>query len=154
MNNLLAEQIIQDMNNLLAESYWRNRKAVEEIGKPLKKIFSDFLEIRKPLNHRRKPKLWVRKIWGLILTQNFWPHARMDLPDWFFSFSTAHNFSFSNEVTITSTFDTITAHKFLRGHLVSSCHLFTLQELLANTARKYQYPTSCYASFSIHLKFC
>jgi hypothetical protein len=30
MNNLLVEQIIQDMNNLLAESRWRNRKSVEE----------------------------------------------------------------------------------------------------------------------------
>ncbi len=32
----------------------------------------------------------------------------MDLLDWFFSFSTAHNFNFgfSNEVTITSAFDT------------------------------------------------
>ena len=38
---------------------WRNRKAVEEIGKPLKKIFSDFLEMRKPL---KKIKLWARKI--------------------------------------------------------------------------------------------
>jgi hypothetical protein len=49
MNNLLAEQIIQDMNNLLKESHWRNRKAVEEIGKPLKNIFSDFFESGKPL---------------------------------------------------------------------------------------------------------
>jgi hypothetical protein len=31
MNNLLAEQIIQDMNNLLAESHQRKRKAIEEI---------------------------------------------------------------------------------------------------------------------------
>ncbi len=38
MNNLLAEQIIQDMNKLLAESRWRKQKAVEEIGKLLKKI--------------------------------------------------------------------------------------------------------------------
>jgi hypothetical protein len=30
----------------------------------------------------------------------------MDLLDWFFSFSTAHNFGFSNEVTLTSAFDT------------------------------------------------
>jgi hypothetical protein len=30
----------------------------------------------------------------------------MDLLDWFVSFSTAHNFSFSNEVTLTSAFDT------------------------------------------------
>ncbi len=35
----------------------------------------------------------------------------MDLRDWFFSFSTAHNFAnfnfgFSNEVTFTSAFDT------------------------------------------------
>jgi hypothetical protein len=30
----------------------------------------------------------------------------MDLLDWFFSFSTAYNFSFSNEVTLTSAFDT------------------------------------------------
>ncbi len=40
MNNLLAEQIIQDMNNLLAESRWRKRKAVEESKKPLKKAES------------------------------------------------------------------------------------------------------------------
>ncbi len=31
------------------ESRFRKRKAVEEIGKPLKKISSDFLEMRKPL---------------------------------------------------------------------------------------------------------
>ncbi len=30
----------------------------------------------------------------------------MDLLDWFFSFSTAYNFGFSNEVTLTSAFDT------------------------------------------------
>ncbi len=47
--NWLAEQIIQDMNSLLAESHRRKRKAIEEIGKPLKKIFLDFLEIGKPL---------------------------------------------------------------------------------------------------------
>jgi hypothetical protein len=34
--------------------------------------------------------------------------ARMDLLDWFFSFSTAYNFSFSNEVTLTSAFETVT----------------------------------------------
>ncbi len=43
-------------------------------------------------------------------TKYFLPRARMDLLDWFFSFSTAHNFtfnfSFSNEVTLTSAFDT------------------------------------------------
>ncbi len=40
----------------------------------------------------------------------------MNLLDWFFSFSTAHNFNFgfSNEVTLTSAFDTTTSHKFLR----------------------------------------
>jgi hypothetical protein len=32
------------------------------------------------------------------LTTNFLPRARMVLLDWFFSFSTAHIFSFSNEV--------------------------------------------------------
>jgi hypothetical protein len=32
-----------------AESRYRKRKAVEEIGKPLKKIFLDFSEMRKPL---------------------------------------------------------------------------------------------------------
>jgi hypothetical protein len=32
--------------------------------------------------------------------------VHMDLLDWFFSFLTAHNFSFSNEVTLTSAFDT------------------------------------------------
>jgi hypothetical protein len=30
----------------------------------------------------------------------------MDLLDWLFSFSTAHNFSFSNKVTLTSVFYT------------------------------------------------
>jgi hypothetical protein len=30
MNNLLADQIIQDMNNLLAESRYRKQKGVEE----------------------------------------------------------------------------------------------------------------------------
>jgi hypothetical protein len=37
----------------------RKRKAVEEIGKLLKKIFSDFSEIRKPL---KKIEFCVRKI--------------------------------------------------------------------------------------------
>jgi hypothetical protein len=32
-----------------SESRFRKRKAVEEIGKPLKKIFLDFSEMRKPL---------------------------------------------------------------------------------------------------------
>ena len=49
MNNLLAEQIIQDMSNLLAESRYGKQKGVEEIRKPLKKIFLDFSEIGKPL---------------------------------------------------------------------------------------------------------
>ncbi len=96
----------------------RKRKAVDKIGKPLKKIFSDFLETGKLL---KKIEFCVRKIgvqekenpnfpkiflsfwrfWGLILTPNLLPCARMDLLDWYFSFSTAHNynFSFSNEVT-------------------------------------------------------
>jgi hypothetical protein len=30
MNNLLAEQIIQDMNNLLAECHYGKQKGVEE----------------------------------------------------------------------------------------------------------------------------
>jgi hypothetical protein len=30
MNNLLAEQIIQDMNNLLAESHYGKQKGIEE----------------------------------------------------------------------------------------------------------------------------
>jgi hypothetical protein len=37
------------MNHLLAESRYGKQKGIEEIGKPLKKIFSDFLEIGKPL---------------------------------------------------------------------------------------------------------
>jgi hypothetical protein len=37
----------------------RKRKAVEEIGKPLKKIFADFLEMGKPL---KKIEFWARKI--------------------------------------------------------------------------------------------
>jgi hypothetical protein len=32
-----------------SESRFRKRKAVEEIGKPSKKIFLDFLKMRKPL---------------------------------------------------------------------------------------------------------
>ncbi len=32
------------------DKYRRKQKAVEEIGKPLKKIFLDFSEIGKPLN--------------------------------------------------------------------------------------------------------
>ena len=78
----------------------RKRKAVEEIGKPLKKIFLDFSEIRKPL---KKIEFCVRKIgvkekknpnfpkifssfwqfWDLVLTPNLLPCARMDLLDWF-----------------------------------------------------------------------
>jgi hypothetical protein len=93
------------------ESRRRNWNAIEEIGKPLKKIFSDFLEIGKQLKKikfcAKKIGFWARKIsifpttflsfwrfWGPILTPNFGPHARMDLLVWFFSFSTAHNFSF------------------------------------------------------------
>ncbi len=41
------------------ESRRRKQKAVEEIGKPLKKIFSDFSEIGKPL---KKIEFCVRKI--------------------------------------------------------------------------------------------
>ncbi len=44
---------------MLAESRWRKRKAVEEISKPLKKIFLDFLETGKPL---KKIEFWARKI--------------------------------------------------------------------------------------------
>ncbi len=95
------------------ESRWRKRKAVE----PLKKI-----------------KFWARKIWGLVLTPNFLPRARMDLLDWFFSFSTARNFTFtSNKVTSTSAFATynfsfsseVTPNNLLRGHPVSSCLTFS-----------------------------
>ncbi len=47
ITKLRAEsQNIQDMSIL---TMLKNRKAVEEIGKPLKKIFSDFSEIGKPL---------------------------------------------------------------------------------------------------------
>jgi hypothetical protein len=42
-----------------AENCRRKQEAVGEIGKPLKKIFSDFLEIGKPL---KKIKFCVRKI--------------------------------------------------------------------------------------------
>jgi hypothetical protein len=51
----------------------------------------------------------------------------MDLLDCFFSFSTAHNFSFSNEVTSTSAFDTITSHKFLRDNRSQGANPFTRQ---------------------------
>ncbi len=37
------------MNNLLAESHYGKQKGIEEIRKPLKKIFSDFSEIGKLL---------------------------------------------------------------------------------------------------------
>ncbi len=42
---------MRKIRNLLKklESRFRKQKAIEEIGKPLKKIFSDFLEMRKPL---------------------------------------------------------------------------------------------------------
>ena len=42
------------------------------------------------------------------MTPNFLPRARMELLDWYFSFSTAHtfNFSFSTVVTFTLAFDT------------------------------------------------
>ena len=53
------------------------------------------------------PKIFLSfwQFWGLVLTPNFPPRARMDLLDWFFSVSIAHNFanldfSFSNEVTL------------------------------------------------------
>jgi hypothetical protein len=61
------------------------------------------------------------------LTLNFLPPARMDLLDWFFSFSTAHNFSFSNEVTLTLAFETITSHKFLRDTQSRGANPFTRQ---------------------------
>ncbi len=87
----------------------RKQKAVEEIRKPLKKM--DFSEIGKPLKKIeflvRKIGFWAKKIsifpktfssfwqfWGLVLTPNLLPRARMDLLDWFFSFSTTHNLSF------------------------------------------------------------
>jgi hypothetical protein len=96
----------------------RERKAVEEIGKPLKKFFSDFSEIGKPLKkikfERRKSDFWARKIsifpttfssfwqfWGLVLAPNLQPCAHMDLLDLFCGFSTTHN------LALTSAFDTI-----------------------------------------------
>jgi hypothetical protein len=75
-----------------SESRWRNQKTVEE-------DFLGFLGNRKAVEPLKKIKFWAREIWGLILTPNFWPRARMDLLDWFFNISTAHNFSFSSEVT-------------------------------------------------------
>ena len=112
----------------------RERKAVTEIGKPLKKIISDFSEIGKPLKKikfwAKKIGFWARKIsifpttfssfwrfWGLVLTPNLLPCARMDLLDWFFSFSTTHNFSFwYHKLKQSST-----------GHPVLSCNPFTQQ---------------------------
>ncbi len=41
------------------EMHRRKQKAVEEIGKPLKKMFSDFSEIGKPV---KKIEFCVRKI--------------------------------------------------------------------------------------------
>jgi hypothetical protein len=133
----------------------RKRKAVEEIGKQLKKIFLDFSEIGKPL---KKIEFCVRKIgilekenpnfpkiflsfwqfWGLVLTPNLLPCARMDLLDWFFSFSTTHNFNFnfklgfSNEVTFTSAFDT----KGTPGLELPSLHL-TGYDPKASDARRF-----------------
>jgi hypothetical protein len=63
MNNLLAEQIIQDMNNLLAErcqgkplwkaeSHYRKQKAVTESKKALRKAIE---EIGKSLTKLGKP---------------------------------------------------------------------------------------------------
>jgi hypothetical protein len=54
----------------------------------------------------------------------------MDLLDWFFSFSTAHNFNFSNEVTLTLAFETITLHKFLQETRSRGANPFTLHFLL------------------------
>jgi hypothetical protein len=50
MNNLLAEQIIQDMNNLLAESRYGKQKGVEEpVMESRKALRKAVEEIRKPL---------------------------------------------------------------------------------------------------------
>jgi hypothetical protein len=62
MNILLAEQLVSKnyearsgnskysrYEYFVSRKPFKNQKAVEEIGKPLKKIFSDFLEIGKPL---------------------------------------------------------------------------------------------------------
>ncbi len=141
MNNLLAEQIIQDMNNLLGESCSGNQKAIMESRKPLRKAVE---EIRKPLWKaescygkplRKLESRWQNlesrwgkwQFWGLFLTPNLLPRARMDLLDWFFSFSTAHNFSFSNEVTLTLAFETITSHIFLRDTRSWGANPFTQQ---------------------------
>ncbi len=77
----------------------RKRKAVEEIGKPLKKIFSDFSEIGKPLKSNfEQGKLdfglgksrfsqrhsQVSGDFGVsFLTPDLLPRARMDLLNWF-----------------------------------------------------------------------
>ncbi len=64
----------------------------------VEKDFLGFLGNREAVEPLKKIKFWARKIWGLVLTPNFLSRARMDLLDWFFNFSTAHNFSFSIEV--------------------------------------------------------
>ncbi len=69
-----------------AESRWRKWKAVEEIRKLLKKIFSNFLEIGKPL---KKIPIFPRYSLGSgnfgvsFLTPDLLPRACMDLLDWF-----------------------------------------------------------------------
>ncbi len=99
----------------------RKQKATKEIGKPLKKIFLNFLEIGKPLKKiefwSRKIGFWARKIsifpktfssfWqfgGLVLTPNLLSCAHMDLLDWFFRI----------QLLITSAFETITSNNFIR----------------------------------------
>jgi hypothetical protein len=78
MNHLLVEQIIQDMNNLLAESRWGNQKAVMESRKAFRKAVE---EIRKPL--WKAERHWGKwQFWGLVSTPNLLPRARMDLLCW------------------------------------------------------------------------
>ncbi len=83
-----------------------------------------------------KENFWVlsRKIWGLVLTPNFLLCARMDLFDWFFSFSTAHNFNFgfSNVGTLTSPFDTKGTPSIELPYLHSTGY-----ELKASDARRF-----------------
>jgi hypothetical protein len=96
----------------------------------LKKIFSDFLEIEKAIEENQilSKEDWIlgedfRKGYSgrnIIVRKRLLPddvsssgNVCIDFLDWFFSFSTAHNFAnfnfnfgFSNEVTLTSAFDT------------------------------------------------
>ncbi len=63
MNNLLAEQIIQDMNNLLAERRWGNQKA-ESLYEKKKAITESRKQLRKAERRWGKPLQKAERRWG------------------------------------------------------------------------------------------